>query len=51
MACEECERRRKAIMAAAKRVAEWVRHPIGAPPTTLAPPPQLPEPEESKKGK
>jgi hypothetical protein len=30
--CPECEERRKKIIAAMQKLAEWVKHPVGPPP-------------------
>lgn len=33
--CEDCKRRREALVAAAKKMAEWIKHPIGRPPLDI----------------
>lgn len=33
--CEDCRRRREALIAAGKRMAEWIKHPIGPQPDLL----------------
>ena len=41
--CEGCKRRREALIAAGKRMAEWFKHPVGPPPVDMTPRPQLPQ--------
>lgn len=40
--CEDCRRRREAFIAAGKRMAEWLKHPIGPRPDVLNPTKQNP---------